>query len=218
MTALSKIKTLIEYARFGASMSRWSQGRRGEIYLPRPIKSIGWNTQFFWRNLANATIFLNAPYLLSLQDNDMCGNEHMVKVYAPKCTSINNASAMFRGAKGLKEVDLSSLRSLTHVVFSGCTSLEVLKLGAMTNLTPSAIADCTALHTLIVGKETHCNLDFRTFPLLTQECMHTNIDNVADRTGTYTSTLTVHQDVYDRISEEYKTKLSNKNWNLAIGS
>ena len=116
----------------------------------------------------------------------------------------------------LKECRLPSLRRLDDNHFCDCGKLEIFEVGSLTTFASArAMFGNPMLHTFIIGKDTAVSLPMQKCPLLTQECLHNIIENVADRTGGDTLTLTVHQDAYDRISEEYKTKLSNKNWNLA---
>lgn len=222
MTILSKVKTLIEYAKFGmfyvqASNYDEKADRLKPLHFPKGVKhydsgliqyataltghlkQLGYGTGNGYAKNNTTIEYINLPKLTSIAGWGSCQN-----MYA------------------LKECRLPSLRNLECAQLVNCGNLEIFEVGSLVIFSNSggahAMSGNSKVHTFIVGKDTSCSLYLHYCPLLTQECLHNIIDNVADRKGTSTLTLTVHQEAYDRISEEYKTKLSNKNWNLAIGS
>lgn len=219
MIIRSWVKTLIEYAKFGMGVSAlWRQKTIDELFIAKGINSISFASNFGKGTLRDYAKSINMPYVTYMTGSKTLQNNEVVeKVTAPKVT-VFERNDYFYHAYGLKELYLDSCRKASDYLFCNCKNLQILKLGALTESSNTAFMGCGALHTLIVGEGTEANLFVQYSFLLKQECVHDIIDNVADRTGTSALTLYVHQDVYDRISEEYKTKLSNKNWNLAVGS
>ena len=215
---LSKVKTLIDYARFGMFFVRaYNYDQRNErlnpLHFPESV------VLFDSDIIQYATSLTGYIKAFGYRTNYCKNNNNLEYINLPKCMSIGDGWRNFSGLTALKECRLPSLRRFEFEQLFDCSNLEILELGSLSvydsryplNGTPK-------LHTVILGKGTNCNLYFQKCPNLTQECLHGIIDNVADRTGTNALTLYVHQEAYDRISEEYKTKLSKKNWNLAIGS
>ena len=216
---ISKVKTLIEYAKFGMGVSAMWRGKAvDELFIAKGINSIGFGNGFGKGAMRDYAKAINMPYVTYMTGSKtLQTNEVVEKVTAPKVT-VFERNDYFYHAYGLKELYLDSCIKASDYLFCNCKNLQILKLGALNESTNTAFMGCGALHTLIVGEGTAANLFIQYSSLLTQECMHNIIDNVADRIGTSALTLYVHQDVYDRISEEYKTKLSQKNWNLAVKS
>lgn len=217
MTPLSKVKTLIEYSKFGIGVSAlWRQKPVKELFIAKGVNSISFANGFGKGTMRDYAKTINMPYVTYMTGyKTLQNNEVVEKVTAPKVIAFERKDYFYH-AYGLKELYLDSCRKASDYLFCNCKNLQILKLGALTESTNTAFMGCGALYTLIVGEGTAANLFIQYSPLLTQECMHNIIDNVADRIGTSALTLYVHQDVYDRISEEYKTKLSKKNWNLAV--
>ena len=214
MTILSKIKKIIDYAKFGRFIIggfNWD-GKNDRLRpLHFPCEMVNFNDMIQYATALTGDI-------ISFSGNGYAQNNTSIEyINLPKCTSLGNWAA-FRGCQVLKECHLPSLVSLDQEWLCQCSNLEILEVGSLTYFKSQyAMKGNPKLHTFIIGKGTADSLFLQECPLLTQECLHNIIDNVVDRKGGLALTLTVHQDAYDRISEEYKTKLSNKNWNLAIG-
>jgi hypothetical protein len=215
MTPLSKVKTLIDYAKFGMWLigaHNWDgkNDRLKSLHFPNGMRGFNDLIQY-------ATALTGG--ILSFSGNGYAQNNTTIEyINLPKCTSIGDWGA-FNGLMALKECHLPLQRRLTNNWLCNAPNLEILEVGALTLFQKGyAMVGNPKVHTFIIGKDTNCSLYLHNCPLLTQECLHNIIDNLADATGLNALTLQVHQDVYDRISEEYKTKLTNKNWNLAVGS
>lgn len=212
---LSKVKTLIDYAKFGMFIigaNNWDGKNDRLCPLHFPDGMTGFNDLIQYATSLTGGI-------LSFGGNGYAQNNTTIEyINLPKCTFMGNWAA-FNGCKALKECYLPSLRRLNNTWLCNCSELEILEVGTLTEFNSQyAMKGNPKVHTFIIGKNTAVSLYLQECPLLTQECLHNIIDNLADATGSNALTLQVHQDVYDRISEEYKTKLTNKNWNLAVGS
>lgn len=212
MTILSKVKTLIEYAQFGVSMHRLHKGNPGAIYLHKGLSNIGWNNGVTTKTLAEVATVLNAPYSTGIYGNKVLeNNTRLTQVYLPKCTSIANADSMFKNAKALKEVDLSSLRVVTYHLFYGCSSLEVLKLGIVEAFSNVALTGCTALHTIEVADGSSGSIYLHHCPNITQESLHGIIDAYSRKITAGPLTLQLGEVNLLKISEEYKAKALSNN-------
>lgn len=223
MIILSEVKTLIEYAKWGMFICKAINGEISEETCPPKAFSnanIGQHdSQLNIRNYiwTNHTKKISSPYITAFGGSGCLGTVVEV-IDLPKCIDIGDYQ--WSGANSsLRVLKLPSVRSARYSFLQNCTALEYVEFGALTNMATMIFKGSQAtMRELYVGEGTACNLYFHHCPNLTQECMHINIDRLADLTGIKAYTLQVHQDVYDRISEEYKTKLTNKNWNLAVGS
>ena len=211
---LSEIKTLIDYAKFGVFFVRTNNydeknDRLMPLHFPKGVKR-------FDSGLIQYATALTGEVVSFAGGGYAQNNTSIEYINLPKCTFMGQWSA-FNGLQALKECFLPSLRVLNQYWLCNDPNLEILEVGVLTDFNGSyAMKGNPKVHIFIIGKDTAVSLYLQECPLLTQECIHNIIDNVADRTGTSALTLYVHQEVYDRISEEYKTKLSNKNWNLAV--
>lgn len=213
MTILSKVKTLIEYAKFGVSFLKLQKGTVGEIYLCKNVSNVGWHVGLTANNsLGSVATSLIAPYLTGIFGNKVLeNNTQLTKVYLPKCTSITNADSMFKNAKALKEVDLSSLRVVPYHFFYGCSSLEVLKLGIVEAFSSVALTGCTALHTIEVANGSSGSLYLHHCPNITQESLHGIIDAYSRKITAGPLTLQLGEENLLKISEEYKEKALSNN-------
>lgn len=212
MTILSKVKTLIEYAKFGVSFLKLQKGTVGEIYLCKNVSNVGWHLGFTTYKLSEVATVLNAPYLTAISGNKVLeNNTQLTKVYLPKCTSITNADSMFKNAKALKEVDLSSLRVIPYHSFYGCSSLEVLKLGIVEAFSSVALTGCTALHTIEVANGSSGSIYLHHCPNITQESLHGIIDAYSRKITAGPLTLQLGEENLLKISEEYKEKALSNN-------
>lgn len=210
---ISKVKTLIEYAKFGVFMIRVNNydnknDRLMPLHFPKGVYK-------FDSDLIQYATALTG-HLTVLGGRNYYAMDNTTIEYINLPNAIPMGWGTCKGMKALKECHLHSWRDINSERFYFCGNLEVFEVGSLTAFDIQVLKESAKLHTFICGKDTNCSLYLQYCPLLTQECLHNIIDNLADRTGTSALTLYVHQEAYDRISEEYKTKLSNKNWNLAV--
>ena len=188
MTIVSKIKTLIEYARFGMNMAELFKDNNSELFIPKSLPSVDF------------TLMVGNPYkAVGSKITAIRGHAKIIRgaafrqgilefVDLPKCIQI--AWSQFEEAINLKEAHFAGMSNIeAGGMFYNCTALEVVEFGALTFMHNSTLKECTALHTFICGKGTAANLYLHDCPLLTQECLHNIIDNLADLTGTTSLTL-----------------------------
>lgn len=222
MTLLSKIKTLIEYARCGMGLFQMflrDEAKPGFLYFPQKFDIMTFKTtgmvtlqgnKYIRSIKGRVTDFYAWGYqyycenMLNLEEIDLPECE---RFYAPYG---------FRYDTKLHTVKLPLITELNSVAtFDGCTALKYFEVGTMTAMVYNALLRCTNLETVVIGKETTGSLYLNYSENLTQECLHNIIDNLADMTDKAAPTLQIGTANINRISVEYKTKLSNKNWNLA---
>ena len=220
---ISKVKTLIEYAKWGMFICKAINGEVSDEVCPPKAFSNMYKGRYATQLTINNHIWLNytkkfsSPYVTDFGGSNCLGSVVEV-IDLPNC--INVGDYQWSGAnKSLKVLKLSGLRYAGISFTQNCSALEYVEFGALTGMPTTLFTGSKAtMKEIYVGERTACNLHFQQCPNLIQESLHDIIDKVADRTGESALTLYVHQEAYDRISEEYKTKLSNKNWNLAVGS
>ena len=215
MTIVSKIKTLIEYARFGMNMGELFKGNNSELFIPKSMQSMNFNQPVGHQYTVVGKKIIALKGRVKSIAGIAFAESVLELIDLPECTAITSWG-MFGNATNLKEVHFLSMTDVKEgETFLNCTALEFVEFGVLTFMHNSTLKGCTALHTFICGTGTAANLYLHDCPLLTQECLHNIIDNVADRTGTSALTLQIGEDNIAKISDDYKNKLINKNWNLA---
>lgn len=115
---------------------------------------------------------------------------------APKLdtSKVNNMNGMFSHCTSLKSVpllDISKVDMMSYI-FSECSSLT--NLGGFTGL--------------------KMDLDLSSSPLLTTDSVMNVINNAADMTSN-PQTLTLHQDVFNKLSQDQIANSGTKGWNIA---
>lgn len=215
MTPISKVETLIKYARFGMSMSEILKGNQTKLYLPKSITSIDFSTR----------IGFNIEHTIGKLSTEVTGRVKKIGGQAafskgplkfvdlPECIECT-AGAQFASATLLKECHLPKLNTVGVEMFGNCPALEILEVGSLESMGNISLQSCTSLHTFICGEGTRCNLFLYHSTELTQECLHNIIDNLADRTGLSAYSLHIGEINIAKISDEYKSKLIEKNWKL----
>lgn len=213
MIIRSWVKTLIDYAKFGMFMVRTNNydeknDRLMPLHFPKGVKK-------FDSGLIQYATALTGEVVSFVGNGYAQNNTTIEYINLPKCTSMGNWAA-FNACKALKECYLPSLRKLANSWLCNCSELEILEVGTLTEFNSQyAMKGNPKVHTFIIGKDTAVSLYLQECPLLTQECLHNIIDNLADMTGAKALTLQIGSDNIAKVSDEYKLKLSNKNWNLA---
>lgn len=214
MTILSKIKTLIEYAKYGEVMCRrhnWEVV--DEVFFPRPITQVDNTVRYYYRRIkgyvkkvTDATGFFDT-------------NSVIEEVDLPFCNSFSVNSA--HGSSGgdtvsnnvVKIIKLPSLRMLQMRHFKNLQALEYMEVGAITSCHASAFNNCKALKEFYVGKNTTGSLFLQDSPELTQECLHKIIENYADMTGAAAPTFQIGEENLAKIDDEHIAMLNEKNIN-----
>lgn len=210
MTILSKIKTIIGYAKFGMvqSILHNSEPTLYELYFPKSITSYNSSSNNGWQIQAKAI----TGYLQTVEgENFIKENNNVEIIDLPELTRANSHS-MFNRAYGLRICKIPKIRTMGQYFLSNCTKLEYLEIGSLSNMYSNSLQNDTSLNTLIVGKGTSSNLYLYQSPNLTKECLHNIIDNLADMTGLKAPTFYVGEENLAKIAPEYLTKLTKKNW------
>ncbi len=223
MTILSKLKTLIEYAKCGMGICqiyKFDADNPGDLYFPQNldlgVKIGDSNAIAMANNLYVRSIKGRAKTFGAYGCNGTCKNMlNLEEIDLPECTSFYVPYG-FGYCTKLHTVKLSALKEITCIAaFEHCTSLKYIEFGSLAIMGNQVLLRCTELETVVVGKDTTASLYLHYSVYLTQECLHNIIDNLADMTGRAAPTLQIGSNNIAKLSDEYKTKLSNKNWNLA---
>ena len=112
----------------------------------------------------------------------------------------------------LRICKLPKVSIMGQEAISDCPKLEYLEMGSLDSMHTTSLRGDEALKEFVVGKGTRANLYLYHCPNLTQECLHNIVDNLADRTGLTSLTFYVGEENLAKISEDYKAKLTQKNW------
>ena len=216
MTLLSKVKTVIDYAKYGVSMSHAHNGdSEYELYLPKSLGSYRANKND--GNIINVayavkgTIFSfgssNDNYSMFAIPNYICK-----EIDLPECTETPGAWGIFSGLKSLITFRMPKLKILKKGFLEDCINLEIVEFGALDSTDFSSFRGCSNIKEFIVGNGTRANLYLYHCPNLSKECLENIIDNLEDRTGLTSLTFYVGEENLAKISEDYKAKLTQKNW------
>lgn len=104
-----------------------------------------------------------------------------------------------------------------YMAFAGANSLETLQELDLTNFANGngAFRCQNLVHFSIVPGTAKVNMDFRYLSKLDDESIQSIIDGLADLTGGATQTLTLHEDIKAKLTEEQIATITGKNWTLA---
>lgn len=134
---------------------------------------------------------------------------------------VTSTDSMFNGCWNLQTVpqfDTSSIIS-TNSMFSSCSSLQTVPLLNLSKVTKimninRMFDSCSSLTNLGGFTGLKVNLYLASSPKLTVDSIMNIINNAADMTSS-PKTLTLHQDVFNKLSEEQIATASAKGWNIA---
>ena len=218
MTVLSKINTLIEYAKYGVSMSHVHNGdREYELYLPKSLNQYNRTTRdptdpinFATEIKGKIKVFGSSSdsYTMFKTPNNICRI-----IDLPECILTPGEFGIFSGLRVLKIFRMPKIKNLKRFFLSGCFDLEFVELGTLDTTDSTSFNGCSKIKEIIVGKGTRASLSLYHCPNLTQESLHNIIDNYADMTGTRAPTFYVGEENLSKISPEYLKKLRDKNIN-----
>lgn len=158
---------------------------------------------------------------------------NLVTMDLPNCTTIG--SGTLSNCSLLKSVYLPAVGEVKAQAFSNCPLLETidlsgcsvvsamgafssgnlinLLLGRLTSVGTNAFRNATTLINITIGEGTTADLNLQFCENLTQASLHAMIDNLADLTGGEQGYFSVGEENLLKISNEYKNKLEQKNWN-----
>lgn len=218
MTVLSKINTLIEYAKYGVSMSHVYNGDvEYELYLPKSLNSYRCskvnNTDpinFATEIKGKIKVFGSSSnnYTMFVTPNNICRI-----IDLSECNRNPGSFGIFSGLKALKIFRMPKIKVLSSYYFSGCSNLEFVEVGSLETTQSTSFNGCSKIKEIIVGKDTRASLYLYHCPNLTQKCLHNIIDNYADMTKLTAPTFYVGEENLTKISPEYLKKLRDKNIN-----
>lgn len=159
------------------------------------------------KNITVEKITINCPNQIANMQNMFYCNassryDYMLKhitlnVDTQNCTNINYA---FSGMVALEVIDGQPLN------LSGITNANYTR--AFVNI-PSLVDVRFVVNSILV------NISFSSCAKLSAETIQSIIDGLADLTGSDTQTLTVHEDVGAKLTDEQKATITAKNWTLA---
>lgn len=219
MTLLSKVNTLIEYAKYGVSMSHAHNGDvEYELYLTKSLNSykrtkmdstdpINFATEI--KGKINVFGSYNDNYPMFTSPNNICR-----VIDLPECGMTPGGWGTFSNLQALKMFRMPKIREVNKNYLGGCNNLEIVELGSLVTTQTDSFSGCSKIKEFIVGKDTRASLYLYHCPELTQECLHNIIDNLADMTGTIAPTFYVGEENLTKISPEYISKLNQKHWNF----
>ena len=132
-----------------------------------------------------------------------------------KATDMNS---MFNNCSSLQTVPLFDTSNVDDMnsMFYNCKALETVPLFDTSNVTRmnSMFNNCTSLTNLGGFTGLKGNLDLRYSSLLTVDSIMNVINNAADMTSS-PKTLTLHKNVFNKLSEEQIATATAKGWNIA---
>ena len=132
--------------------------------------------------------------------------------------NVNDMGYMFSNCKSLQTIPLFDTANVTimNSMFYNCKALETVPLFDTSNVTRmnSMFNGCTSLTNLGGLTGLKIDLDLSSSPLLTADSIVNVINNAKDMSSS-PKTLTLHQDVFNKLSEEQIATASAKGWNIA---
>lgn len=208
MTILSKIETLIDYAKFGTFFSKKYNGGTGELFFPRSFKTVNQIVKNYDPKLQATAI---KGYIQNSGSEYFLSAHTRVEVVDLPLFIGGNTYAGFVNNTALKICKLPKLRNLGYMCFKGSTALEYIELGAITSCDTYAFSGLNNLKTVRVGEGTTGSLFLYECPNLTQECLHKIIENYADMTGSQAPTFHVGGANVLKIDDKHIEMLYRKN-------
>jgi hypothetical protein len=210
---LSKIKTLIDYAKFGKFPCQMFNKKQDELFFPRSIEKYEKSYNSGWNMYATRL----TGYLKSFGGINFLGaDKPIVEIDLPECTSVlaNPNTGLVDGIANtvLKVIKLPKLRNIPTKAFQKLEGLEYLELGAVTSFATNALSGSVNVKEIYVKEGTTASLFLYPCPNLTQECLHKIIENLADMTGTTGPNFHVGVDNLKKIDQEHIIMLEEKNF------
>lgn len=211
MTILSRIETLIEYAKFGMFFCKaFNKEKTEKLCLPKSIKKIsGVSFEINNSNWLNYAKTITSPYVKSFSGSEFIGS--VEEIDFPNCTNIGT-SRWSANNTTLRILKLSGLRNIAQSFTSGCKALEYVEFGALTNMTTQLFdGSIETMREFYIGKGTTSSLYLYKCPNLTQQSLHSCIENYADMTGTTAPLFHIGEENVAKIDDEHIAMLNRKN-------
>lgn len=134
--------------------------------------------------------------------------------------NVSSAVYMYQHSTA-KIINVPNFKNVTNAMFlfNGCENLETIKgelniarVGQYRNL----FTQCTSLKNISFEKNSITkSISFSDSANLTNESVQSIIDGLSDRGGVSASTtLTLHSDVYNRLTDEQQSQIKAKGWNV----
>ena len=209
MTLISKVQTLIDYARFGmAQCILYNSSEPYDLHFPRAITTYSSANNNGWQYNARSI----TGYVKTLGGNYFGkGNAITEIIDLPELVSCPDYATLGT-MSALRICKLPKITIMGKEFISDCPKLEYLEMGSLDSMHTTSLGGDEALKEFVVGKGTRANLYLYHCPRLTQECLHNIIDNLADMAGLTAPTFYVGEENLAKIESEYLTKLTQKNW------
>ena len=126
---------------------------------------------------------------------------------------------MFYSSSDLEIVDITDFKTKVNIftqMFSLSKKLRKI-IGEIdfsyATTTTGVFSSCVALEEIRIKKESlSLSTSFGYNGALSSESIQSIIDGLADLTGGTAQTITWHKSVYDKLTDEQKVQISNKNW------
>lgn len=199
MSLLDKVKTVIEYARFGVFQCKLRNDETGELFFPRAIDRYtegqnGW--QRWATKISGYVKTFGAASCMSLATQ--CET-----IDLPLCNNVLTYSWVSGANNVLKVCKLPSLRRVDGAVWQNFTALEYLELGSVGYLHNNALKGCTALKEVYTKEGTTATMHLYHIEELTAESMLAIAESYADMTGLVAPTLYLGEANLNRLFTTY---------------
>ena len=117
-TLIDKVKTLVEYAKFGMQIVKLCLAEDTELVLPKPIKYL-WTTDPLSHLMKNShTTGIKSQYVTEIHNGAFRDNKHIRKLILPNCKKMSGYGCI---GMTLNEIDFSSLETMSGLDFHNNT-------------------------------------------------------------------------------------------------
>ena len=189
---------------------------RGYFELDCKNLSLGEGPMFNGATFSN----LKGPRLInttSLTDTiSMYINTNITEPYLFDTSNVTNMSEMFRGCSSLVSIPQLNTSSVTNMsyMFNGCSKLETIPLLDTSNVADlyDMFSTCYKLTNIGGFQGLKVSISMSNSYYITRESML----NIFNTIGEASRTITIHQDVADRLTDEDIAIATNKGWTISI--
>lgn len=171
-------------------------------------------------------MWYNTPFDYIMFDeitDDIYTNSYMFGVIPEYVTSFtskgltNIGNQMFSQMPNITKIDMPNVTTIETTPIYDTPLLKTMIVGTLTQTTKTSFRQESVkgrgtLETLIIGANTTADLHLQWSIKYPQLVLHNIIDNLADKTGQTAGIITLGETNIAKISDEYKQKLINKNW------
>lgn len=144
------------------------------------------------------------------------------EIYKPKYPIVCNAdsvagSTIFDNARITDTlVPITIENGVADNAFVRCATLVTIHKLIVNNVSrfTNTFAACSALENITIEGSIDVNFSISATAVLTNDSVQSIMDHLKDLTGLDTQTLTLHQTVGEKLTEEQKAVITAKNWTL----